>query len=561
MSTILGCVPSLMLGRGPIPPGWLRQLSKTGASRNHLFSTRGFSSSRQRRDFQAANDVADAPRAISWLTQTPHSVTPSDIISRYSLLSHSRSAELTVPVIFVTPAFASWIDPTNPLLEKWANPLFGTLHGSQPQKTFYAVAAVVDKIPVPQNRIGHTEKITCDNGSPLPGSEGLSLLLARGSDVRVNVAESTRVRGTASGEPAFIFSTQSLNASLNDEDRGRVSYEVGLRLANTVFVNGKDRTLLGMRWDYDPASERYSLSKCYDLAICSITSPAATACSSLKIPLHQITQRRKVVSSMGNILRQVSKSLDGDVNDAMPASSELEKELPRYVREHGITDQRVSVWALVEPSEASSRTENSTEGHFERLIKGGSTIHRVVSGGGGWGKKQGLLSLDPEVNFRGKAPSKHEIAIDQLFEGPNGSAPPEVLPDIKDILSAGLEQDLTSLSQVAKPGDHIQFFVSSELHSQQAEVPKRQASESALLCKFVVAASSEAPQMTPSSLDPDTEGSSPKDLVLITNYFGALSEKAITYSQAVSNAQSTGNNLECRTKLCVPGSQVELEVR
>ncbi|KAL1982229.1 hypothetical protein VTN96DRAFT_1598 [Rasamsonia emersonii] len=558
MPPILGC-----LGRGTIPPGWLRQLaagSKTISS-NNLFSTRWFSTSRQRRDFQAANDVADAPRAISWLSQTPHRVTPSDIISRYPLLSRPSSTEITVPVVLATPAFASWIDPTNPLLEKWASPLFETLHGNQHQKPSYAIAAVIDKIPVPQNRSGYTEKIIRDKGSALLGSEGLSLLLARGSDVRVNAAESTRVRGPASQEPAFIFSTRSLNASLNDDDSGRASYEVGLRLANTVFVNGKDRTLLGMRWDYDPASERYSLSQCYDLAICDVTSSAAMARSSLNIPLHPVTQRRKVVSSMGNILSQLSKSLDGDVNVAMPASSELEKELPRYVKEHGITDQRISAWALVEPSETSSRIESTTEGRLERLIQDGSRIHRVVSGGGGWGKRQGLLSLDPEVTFRGKAASKHGIAIDQFFEGPNGSAPSEALPDLSEILSASLEKDIASLPQLAKPGDYIQFFVSSELHSRKDEVTKGQTSESALLCNFVVAASSEASQMIPGSIDPETERSSSKDLVFLTNYFGALSEKAITYSQAVSNVQSTGDGLEHRTKLCVPGSRVELEVR
>lgn len=410
---------------------------------------------------------------------------------------------------------------------------------------------MVDKIPVPQNRIGYAEKIIGQNGSASLGSEGLSLLLSRASDVRVNAAESTRVRNTASQEPAFIFSTRSLNASLSNNDNGRASYEVGLRLANTVFVNGKDRTLLGMRWDYDLASERYSLSQCYDLAICDVTSPAATARSSLNIALHPVTQRSKVVSSMGNILRQLSKSIDGDVNDAMPASSELEKELPKYVKEHGITDQRLSVWALVEPSETSSRIESTTEGRLERLIQGGSRIHRVVSGGGGWGKKQGLLSLDPEVSFREKAASKHGIAIDQLFEGPNGSAPSEALPDLSEILSAGLGEDIASLPQLAKPGDYIQFFVSSGLHSRKDAVPKGQTSESTLLCDFVVAASSEAHQMIPGSLDPGTESSS-KDLIFLTNYFGALSEKAITYSQ---------DGLEHHTKLCVPGSRVELVLR
>jgi hypothetical protein len=408
---------------------------------------------------------------------------------------------------------------------------------------------VVDKIPVRQNQIEYTEKSLGNNASPVVGSEGLSLLLAGGSDVRVKVAEPTRVRGTTSEEPAVIFSMLSANTSS--------SCEVGLRLANTVFVTGKDKTLLGMRWDFDPASKRYNLSQCYDLAICSISTPAEWTSRYLKVPLQPVTQRRKVVSSMGNILRQVSKSPDGDMNDVMPASSELERELPRYVQEHGIADQRVSVWALVEPSGAPSVTESRAGDDFQRLIQSGSRIHRVVSGGGGWGKKQGLLSLDPEVTFRGEASFKHEIVIDQVFNGSNGSSSPEVIPDMSDILSGGLEENMASLSQVAKPGDHIQFFVSSELHSQQVEIPKGQIPDSTLECEFVVAAPPEAPQVIPSSLDADREKPSAKDLVCLTNYFGAVSEKAITYSQ---DAEPTDNGPECRTKLCVPGSRVEIAV-
>jgi hypothetical protein len=76
MPTILGCAPSPMLGRVSIPAGWLRRLAAvpvSPVSGNRLVLTRGFSSPRQQKSFQAASHVA-APKAISWLTQTPRSV-------------------------------------------------------------------------------------------------------------------------------------------------------------------------------------------------------------------------------------------------------------------------------------------------------------------------------------------------------------------------------------------------------------------------------------------------------------------------------------------------------
>src|SRR5699024_3303078 len=128
--------------------------------------------------------------------------------------------------------------------------------------------------------------------------------------------------------------------------------EVGLRLANTIFINGNENTLFGMRWTYNTTSSRLALDQYINLFNCIITSSAHSVHNALRFPLYPVSRRRKVISGMGNILRQVAKSADdSQSNVPMPASSELERELPRYIDEHDTVDQRVSVWALVETPE------------------------------------------------------------------------------------------------------------------------------------------------------------------------------------------------------------------
>jgi hypothetical protein len=60
----------------------------------------------------------------------------------------------------------------------------------------------------------------------------------------------------------------------------------------------------------------------------------------------------------------------------------------------------------------------------------------------------------------------------------------------------------------------------------------------------------ELEQLQPASLQGYLGNDSPQDLITLKNYFGALSEKAITYS----------DHHRCCTKLCVTGCQVEIEV-
>lgn len=223
----------------------------------------------------------------------------------------------------------------------------------------------------------------------------------------------------------------------------------------------------------------------------------------------------------------------------IPASADLEKELPRYVSERGIPHQRVAVWALVEPSTASS-TE-ATQQDIQNSLSMGSKIHRVVSGGGGWGKKQGLLSLDPEVTFAGGSRSR-EAPFDEVFTWSSETGP-SFTNDLPDFLEGlGVEENIAQLSQVASPGDYIQFFVASEDDINH----ENRSTSSTLTYSFGVGSPQESAE---------TYSTTSGEVVVIHNHFGAVSESAISYSEKDSSQTS-----KCETKLSVPGSRIDLSL-
>ncbi|PCG92335.1 Hypothetical protein PENO1_089150 [Penicillium occitanis (nom. inval.)] len=505
MLTLTGYIPSSITRAGCAGAG--RRLSR---STYGLLTVRKFSTGHVNGQWQA----------LTWTTQQPNHVTPDDIIPSYTRLLPSSKQSPIVPILFASPEFTAWTEPTGPLLSQWATPLLEQIHRSEAPKTVYTIVAVVDKVS--------------SGGNISTSTEGLSLLLADSSCITASIATPARLKSNSSDEPAFFLATRKSETNAQ-------SHEIGLRLAQTVFRNGRDRTLLGMRWTRDEASNNYILDRYHDLSSCSVTAPVQETYCAVNVPFHPVTQRRRVVSSMGNILRQVSKFTtdDGDTNAGIPASAELEKELPRYVSERGIPHQRVAVWALVEPA-ASSSTE-ITQQNIQNSLSQGSKIHRVVSGGGGWGKKQGLLSLDPEVTFAAGIRSR-EISLDEVFTA-FSETDPVFTNDLPDFLEGlGLQVNIAQLSQVASPGDYIQFFVTSEDDINY----KDRSTPSTLTYSFGVGSPDESSETSPTT----SEG-----VVVIQNHFGAVSESAISYSQKDSSQAS-----EYETKISVPGSRIDLSV-
>ncbi|KAM0814558.1 hypothetical protein AB5N19_00348 [Seiridium cardinale] len=190
---------------------------------------------------------------------------------------------------------------------------------------------------------------------------------------------------------------------------------ITLPLANTVFQNGRRSTLFATRYETDSSGRAEATliqDKTHqDIEFVTKTEPTFN----LRIPLVPLTPPRKIVAGLGNIVRQVE--IDGV---ATPASKELEVLIPQLLKMRKVQGP-VGVWAVVIPphvmeSDAFSglvpfsshvKSAKMTEKRlvrrnkdiFRKLNHYGFRIHKILSGGGGWGAKQGLLSLDPETSY------------------------------------------------------------------------------------------------------------------------------------------------------------------
>ncbi|CAG7994090.1 unnamed protein product [Penicillium salamii] len=465
------------------------------------------------------------PFAYTWLTKAAQETTPDDVLSSLpSDPASSSAAPVSVPLLLVTPSFAHWLDPSSSFLSQFLTRLYGSSPGIN---SLHAVTAVVDTLPD-----------TTSNNPDSNESEGLSLLAVDPSDVAAKVAPPRLIRSSASEETNLLFSIQTPHTGQGKKP----AHEIGLRLANTIFVNGKDTTIFGSRWLWDNNSNEFVLDKAIDFTSCMVTATAETVGATLELPLHQVTERRRVITSMGNILRQLAKSTDATSTEPIPASTDLEKELPRYIKEHNITDHRVSVWALVEkPELVVADSSSSTHDRLVQSLKQGGKLHRVMSGGGGWGKKQGLLSLDPEVSFSGTINQNELISISQVFD-PKSGEPLDTLPSIDQGIAV---DDLSLLSQVATAGDYIQFFVSVEPTESNAS-RKTDVKDEAISYHFGMVADS----MELEAYNPEDS----KEITTLPQTFGALSEKAIAYSQPMNGDSKADSS----TKLDVPGCRPRL---
>ncbi|EAW09807.1 uncharacterized protein ACLA_040230 [Aspergillus clavatus NRRL 1] len=544
---------ALKLGPPRQFPKWFRGQAKT-----HFFHQQTCNVTR--RWYQARSGKAtDLPFAYTWLTRTPDQIvsvpccaqgddtklnqqeTPDDVLTSFPSTSSSLAESGDVPILLVTPSFAHWFNSDNTFLEQWINRLYQNPTTPAP---IHAVLAIVDRIPDPrpQSDIGGRKADTPDT---LTESEGLALTFAKAENIAGKASALRSVRSTTTEESSLIFSIETTVPDTPGQSVRRPVHEVGLRLANTIFINGNDTTLLGTRWVYDSSSSKYNLDQTLSLSSCVVRNFAQSLQSSFGLPLYPVSQRRKVIASMGNILRQLAKHADDPSNEPMPASSELEKELPRYIAEHNIADRRVSVWALVEkPGNNASSEATLTQDRLTSSVQAGGKLHRVMSGGGGWGKKQGLLSLDPETSFLDPSDRGQLSSVDRLFSLGDVTPAGESFASLDKYM---MMDDLSSLSQVAEQGDYVQFFVSVEPkseHTKLSELP-----DGGVTYRFGVL--SDAESLT--SISP-----AHKELIAVPHYFGALTEKAIAYSQPKIDPDSKGGVLETSTKCDIPGCRVEM---
>jgi hypothetical protein len=233
------------------------------------------------------------------------------------------------------------------------------------------VGGAVDAIPDPT-----------DFGEP---RSGFSLL--------IGAAHGVTWKGTPSQgiEEADLAASEDVRASL-DLSVGalapdRPAVHVTLPLANTIFSTGKVSTTVAGTWTPGAAAQPWAWAQRpqdsnHGGELTVPISLRPDALGKLAVPLKAITPPRKVVSGLGNIVREVE--VDGKT---CSASAELEAVIPRLLAETHIQGP-MPVWALV-MSEASiqrsgalkiaqsQESEAKRNEAFTALVAAGCRFHKI----------------------------------------------------------------------------------------------------------------------------------------------------------------------------------------
>ncbi|KAK4152420.1 hypothetical protein C8A00DRAFT_16259 [Chaetomidium leptoderma] len=309
-------------------------------------------------------------------------------------------------VILVSRTLAAWLDDDAFVSRMLA--ATGMSHG--PGRELTVLAAAVDEVPRYDRRL-----------DLFGSSEGVSVLCRDAGRVLPHLWDAEA--------PAAITQRASLEFR-PAKTRFMSRLGVNVPLANTLFANGRQHALVASRWHADERRAPSLVEKTQRTSQTIVLSTgdlgfANESRSTVAAHLVPLTPARKVLDSLGNILSQVE--INGQ---SAPASRELEAIVPLLLQQRRkLRDDKpgqdhppggpVGIWALTIPeryinrgpplpeplqldnyrSEDELRLARATSNGFDQLISSGCKLHKVLSGGGGWGPKQGLLSLDPQTEF------------------------------------------------------------------------------------------------------------------------------------------------------------------
>jgi hypothetical protein len=433
-----------------------------------------------------------------------------------------------------------------------------------PYARIHALCAVVDKLPIPK-AIGDQENIETEalervKQPPVleDGYEGIAYTTLRFDD---SIPASTPPAADDNASVSFITSRRA-------DSPGYFGDALRLPLANTVFQTGSPSTMTYSTWIKRKGGNDLELKEKRDVTQHGIQihrgGSGQQCISTLAIPLVPLTDPRRVDASMGNILRRVI----GPDGKSVTASQELESIVPRYYSSRGETSQATSVWALLIPKELMTSVLHKTNSllgrqsdvdatttagndslweafwkrspsHWNDLVPtalaSSARLHRVLSGGGGWGKKAGLLSLDPIAT-----------AVDAKWSTVGMSNEPN------DLSSA--------LQQVAHDGDYIQFFISPSATSTAPNDPEAQSMKLEELTKVSTPWALELGTV-PSTMDSipgeswQHADSASKDVFVFKHSFGALAEGGLTLHRQFRLKSGDAFSLISGSKVDVPYSR------
>jgi len=340
--------------------------------------------------------------------------------------------------------------------------------------------------------------------------------------------------------------------------------DLTLPLANTLFKTGRLSTLLVSRWEYKPSEDTFfAIEQPAERAnvVINVFPDVVHQLPKSFIPAVALTPARPIVSGLGNIVRTIDF---GGEEGTGPASRELESTVTKYLNTMGYGNTTIDVWALITPPDSGSKKakpdapvhplksltataddiqskwlapdnlgkESSLVGRC--IPKGNARFCRVLSGGGGWGAKQGLLSLDPQTTY-------------------------SEIPEARFDFSGGSleEQQTSALGNIAQEGAYIQFFVARRDTSKALPVPESSDVQVSMRRSAVFGA-------VPSTVDDiptpraelDTNSTDTPASLFITRpgHFGFVSESGMFVRHGLHRASSKPPAPDNFTKIDMPYS-------
>ena len=442
---------------------------------------------------------------------------------------------------------------------------------AKPGVTIETTSAIVDRLPA---------------GSNEPeGSEGMAYMLFR--DPSTTKSEDRTAFQQSAQKPGSL--TFRMPRWVPHGGAPLMDYELQLPLSQTIFTTGSVSTLIHRTFAVETPSGSLSLSHEQKLESETLQLPAMPKkfdSQGFTVPLVPLTPFRRINYVMGNIIRKLSSQPakvlkrvgNGKIDQAkssgvaendMPASQELEKSVSRYFEALDLQPETVSVWALVIPQNtnppllsgslrglcvrpllkaddefitsawhpASKHATDAAKGisnALRILIPRGARLIKVLSGGGGWGKKAGLLSLDPDVQY-----STRELRQDEgwTFD----------FDDVGDGTGAATEaQKNQALGQIVKEGESIMFLLAPKpehLPQERGQASKSKYKKLPRTLEWTFGAIPSSIDMVPQNVTSDT------NVATIHHYpghFGMLSEGGMALT--VNQVQGTVG----QTKLDVP---------
>lgn len=543
---------------------------------------------RMRKELVKLRDLESDTRCGIITTSQPHKTTIEELLRglKFEPLKHAfrrwdGGEDRATLILLLTPGLARHaLDPSVPAAVAESLQL-----GSFPGK-LRSITAVVDRLP------------TSDDQPE--GSEGMAYMLLQNPspfspETQTPMQESAQRPGSLN----FVIARRSTNQS------GAIIHTLQLPLSQTVFSTGLVSTMFERYYNYQDKETRseWVFNGERKLESQTLHLPALDSHGTTHTyfsPLVPLTPFRKIQYAMGNIVRKLSpqprwsnenrklSEPPEDPDQSMPASQELEEAVSKYFETLKLNPAPVSVWAFVIPREADMtrakpgtggpskglllydeekivstwKAQSSSQGTYFptawlMLLHGvlplGGRLIKVLSGGGGWGKKAGLLSLDPDTEYSTRELRQDDgwkFNFDRFDDGTSASSE---------------EQKKQALGEIVKEGDSVMFFLAPGLENleerleeaNKQKLARRLAEREGLEGKPQFALSFGA---LPSSIDEipqnNESASAPARFKHYPGYFGMLSEggMALNYKRP-----GVAHSKEVQTKFDVPFSRMDFK--